>query len=151
MALGATACTKEIHDAFVVDDKSKTFFHGHSFTANPISCAAALASLDLFEKENTLVKVKRIEEKHHELVQMLSTISNAENVRQRGTIIAFEVKAPTSGYLSDVREQITDAAFKKKVYLRPLGNTVYLMPPYCITNEELVMLYDVVVGVVKGF
>jgi adenosylmethionine---8-amino-7-oxononanoate aminotransferase len=149
MALGATACTSEIHEAFVVDDKSKTFFHGHSFTANPIACTAALASLELFELENTLDRIKRIEEKHAGFLKSLADCSKVENLRQRGTIIAFEVKAQKPGYLSEVREIITEEGLKRGVYLRPLGNTVYVMPPYCITSEELDIVYDCIRGIVR--
>ncbi|HUQ66231.1 MAG TPA: adenosylmethionine--8-amino-7-oxononanoate transaminase [Flavitalea sp.] len=143
MALGVTACTKNIHDAFVADEKSKTFFHGHSFTANPLACAAALASLDLFETENTLEHVQHIGNMHRHFAERLTGLKQVENIRIRGTIIAFEVKDKVEGYSSGVREKITEKALKQGVYLRPLGNTVYIMPPYCISEEELEKVYCV--------
>src|SRR5205085_527134 len=79
MALGVTACTDKIHEAFVVDDKAKTFFHGHSFTGNPLACAAALASLDLFETENTLKHVERIGNMHRGFARRLIEFKNVEN------------------------------------------------------------------------
>ena len=145
MALGATACTESIHDAFVVDDKMKTFFHGHSFTANPLACTAALASLEIFEKENTLSRIESIHQQHLSFAERVREISNVENVRVCGTVIAFEVKDSVRGYTSDVRERITLKALENGVYLRPLGNTVYVMPPYCISKEELEKVYDTVV------
>ena len=146
MALGVTACTAEIHEAFVVDDRMKTFFHGHSFTANPIACTAALASLELFDKENTLQKVERINACHVKFADRLRQVKQVEDVRICGTVIAFEVQDPVEGYTSSVREKITSKALESGVYLRPLGNTVYVMPPYCISEAELEKVYDVVLS-----
>lgn len=143
MALGVTACTEKIHNAFVVDDKAKTFFHGHSFTANPIACTASLASLELFEKENTMQRVERIGGMHKKFSERLTGLKQIENVRVCGTIIALEVKEEVGGYTSEVKEKITEKALQQGVYLRPLGNTVYVMPPYCITDEELEKVYSV--------
>jgi len=143
MALGVTACTEKIHNAFVVDDKAKTFFHGHSFTANPLACTASLASLELFEKENTMQGVERIGGMHKKFSERLTGLKQIENVRVCGTIIAFEVKDEVGGYTSEVKEKITEKALQQGVYLRPLGNTVYVMPPYCITDEELEKVYSV--------
>jgi adenosylmethionine-8-amino-7-oxononanoate aminotransferase len=148
MALGATVCNKKIHDAFVVDDKSKTFFHGHSFTANPLACTAALASLELFEKEGTMNRVEMITNKHKTFAANITKLSNVENTRQCGTIVAFEITDEVSGYASNVRETITKRALDKNIYLRPLGNTVYLMPPYCVNEDELEMIYTVLLGIV---
>jgi adenosylmethionine---8-amino-7-oxononanoate aminotransferase len=148
MALGVTACTAEIHEGFVVDDKTKTFFHGHSFTANPISCTAALASLEIFEKENTLKNVDRINRMHLSFSERLREISGVENVRVCGTVIAFELKDSVDGYTSSVRDRITSKALELGVYLRPLGNTVYVMPPYCISDVELEKIYQVLLNVI---
>lgn len=154
MALGVTACTEKIYDAFVDDDKLKTFFHGHSFTANPIACVAALASLDLLEKKKTNSAIRRIAEQHRNFRKKLITNSeqwHITNVRQTGTILAFEVKDASAGYTSNVREVFTTKALEYGVYLRPLGNTVYIMPPYCITKGELEKVYKAVVRVLKKF
>ena len=148
MALGVTACTAGIHEAFVVDDKMKTFFHGHSFTANPLACTAALASLDLFDRENTLQHVERITEKHKQFAETLHGLMHIENIRLCGTIIAFEVKDAVEGYASTLREKITEKALKQGVYLRPLGNTVYLMPPYCTSNVELDKIYETLTDII---
>jgi adenosylmethionine---8-amino-7-oxononanoate aminotransferase len=148
MALGVTACTAEIHNAFVVDDKTKTFFHGHSFTANPISCTAALASLELFEIEDTLSKIEKIHQRHLAFGERLKRFTNVENVRVCGTIIAFEMKDSVNGYVSEVRDIVTAKALENGVYLRPLGNTVYVMPPYCILEEELEKVYETIIGMI---
>lgn len=150
MALGVTACTEYIHQAYVNDDKAKTFFHGHSFTANPIACTAALASLDLFEKEHTLSRIMEIENWHRAFADRLAQLQNVRNVRLCGTVVACEVFSDVEGYTSNVRDTITAEALKNDVYLRPLGNTVYLMPPYCITRNEMHFVYDVVEKIIKG-
>jgi adenosylmethionine-8-amino-7-oxononanoate aminotransferase len=140
MALGVTASSEKIYEAFLSDDRKKTFFHGHSFTANPIACAAANASLDLLEKDIFLQQIAGIDDHHRVLISQLRESSNAariKNIRQLGTIVAFEILGETDGYLNKISAEITERALKNGIYLRPLGNTVYLMPPYCITQAEL--------------
>ena len=146
MALGVTACTEKIYTAFVHDDATKTFFHGHSFTANPIACAAANASLDLFEKNKTLKSVEYITEKNIAFAQQIRQLNDIKNVRVLGTILAFEIEQGEDVYLNSISSIITQKSLDKGVYLRPLGNTVYIMPPYCITDEELDKLYDVILS-----
>ncbi|MEP6684537.1 MAG: adenosylmethionine--8-amino-7-oxononanoate transaminase, partial [Parafilimonas sp.] len=148
MALGATACTENIYQAFVNDNAQKTFFHGHSFTANPIACAAANASLDLFEQNNTLANGSRIIKKNIAFAQQLRQLNGIKNVRSLGTILAFEIDKGEDVYLNIISTTITKTALEKGVYLRPLGNTVYIMPPYCITDEELDKIYTVLLEVI---
>ncbi len=143
MALGVTACTEKVYAAFVNDDAHKTFFHGHSFTANPLACAAANASLDLFEKDNVIKNVNHITERNIAFAQQLRQLNGIKNVRTLGTILAFEIVQGEDVYLNTVSQTITKKALEKGVYIRPLGNTVYIMPPYCITNEELNKVYSV--------
>ena len=143
MALGVTACTKKIYDAYVNDDKLKTFFHGHSFTANPLACAAALASLDLWFSNNCVEKIQWISGKNQAFAASLNNNTNIKNVRILGTILAFEIKQGKDEYLNDVSATITKRCLQKGIYLRPLGNTVYIMPPYCILEEELEAIYSV--------
>ena len=126
-------------------DRSKTFFHGHSFTANPIACSAALASLDLIEKEDCKKNVENIIKRNSEFISSF-TIHHSpltiKNLRQLGTIIAFEIVSESDSYLNNISVTITQQALQKGIYLRPLGNTVYIMPPYCITEEELNKVYE---------
>jgi adenosylmethionine-8-amino-7-oxononanoate aminotransferase len=143
MALGVTACTDKIYQAFVNDDSRKTFFHGHSFTANPLACAAANASLDLFEKNNLFENIQHIEQKNIAFAQQLRQLNGIKNIRVLGTILAFEIEQGEDVYLNSVSLTITQKALERNVYLRPLGNTVYIMPPYCITDEELDKVYAV--------
>jgi adenosylmethionine-8-amino-7-oxononanoate aminotransferase len=143
MALGVTACNNKIYDAYVNDDKYKTFFHGHSFTANPIACTAALASLDLVEKENCLEKIVSITKSNQHFAEKLQGHPHIKDVRVLGTILAFEIMQGKDEYLNNISTIITKNAMEKGVYIRPLGNTVYIMPPYCITEEELRKIYEV--------
>jgi adenosylmethionine-8-amino-7-oxononanoate aminotransferase len=149
MALGVTACTDNIHDAFIHDDKLKSLFHGHSFTANPIACSAALASLELLSSDKCLFDIQRIVKQQSAFGQKLSGLQNIKNIRQLGTIMAFDVKDATENYTSDIRDRFTARALKNGVYLRPLGNTVYIMPPYCITYEELKKVHAVITDILK--
>ncbi len=148
MALGATACSQKIYNAFVNNDAQKTFFHGHSFTANPLACAAANASLNLFEKENVLEKVKLISEQNIAFAQQLKQLNGIKNIRVLGTILAFEIMNGNDEYLNDISTTITKKSLAKGVYIRPLGNTIYIMPPYCITEAELQKIYSVLLELI---
>ncbi len=150
LPLGATACTAEIYTAYLSDDKLKTFFHGHSFTANPLSCTAALASLELLLKEDKNLAIKNISSNHLAFAEHLKTyLPKIKNIRCRGTIIAFEINEGRDEYLNDISRKVTDYCMQRGVYLRPLGNTVYLMPPYCITKDELQTVYGVIEGLLQ--
>ncbi|MEO6134836.1 MAG: adenosylmethionine--8-amino-7-oxononanoate transaminase, partial [Ginsengibacter sp.] len=138
MALGVTACTQKIYDAFVSDDKMKTLFHGHSFTANSLACTAALASCELLVDTKCQKKIKEIIDAHKEFAKGLKNYVQQEiikNLRQTGTIIAFEMNnKQKDNYLNNVSNSFTAFCMKHGVYLRSMGNTIYIMPPYCITK-----------------
>lgn len=142
MALGVTACTDRIYQAYVDDDAMKTFFHGHSFTANPLACTAALASLDLLEKESCLLQIEKISAANISFADQLRTTElPIKDVRSLGTILAFEIDQGKKEYLNQVSTVITKKALAAGMYIRPLGNTVYIMPPYCMLDEELEKVY----------
>jgi adenosylmethionine-8-amino-7-oxononanoate aminotransferase len=145
LPLGVTACKKFIYNAFLSEDKQKTFFHGHSYTANPISCTAALASLDLLEKQETRSKMQEIAASHKNFAERVKGNKKLKGVRVCGTIIAFELNS-TEGthYLNSAAETISDYFLKEKIIIRPLGNIFYLIPPYCITMEELQKVHDAI-------
>jgi adenosylmethionine-8-amino-7-oxononanoate aminotransferase len=151
MALGVTACTSKIYDAFVSDDKTKTFFHGHSFTANPLACTAALASLDLLQKEKCRQRIVRIVFEQKQFAGRLKVFEEKnviKNLRHLGTVIAFEVNTNESdGYLHNITNDFTQFCLRRGVYLRSLGNTIYVMPPYCITKKELKKVF----GTIEAF
>lgn len=139
MALGVTACNNKIYEAFNSSNKLKTFFHGHSFTANPLACRAALASLHLLTHPTTILALETIVNEVKLFYKELSSLASPKikNLRCLGTIIAFEYEAAQHNYLNNTALVITQLALQQGVYLRPLGNTVYIMPPYCITKDEL--------------
>lgn len=143
MAFGATTCTSKIFDAFWSDDKLKTLFHGHSCTGNPLACSVALASLDLMEKHETWENIRRIENAHSVFAKKLLGYNMVKNLRQRGVILAFDIEtSQNTSYFNSLRDLIWRFFIERKLLLRPLGNTVYVLPPYCITDEELAKVYN---------
>lgn len=143
MPLGVTSCAEFIYEAFISDDKMKTFFHGHSYTANATACSAALASLDLFDLPAAFENVHRIEKKHDVFLQKIKNHKALIDARQLGTIIAFEVKTEEhTNYLNSLSERISAFFISKGIILRPLGNIVYVLPPYCIKDEDLDYIYE---------
>lgn len=155
MALGATACTAEIYAAYLNDDKLKTFFHGHSFTANPLACTAALASLDLLEDPACQATIDTICRRNQQFIVDLNTVHTGlghhlKNLRCLGTILAFEIDRGPDEYLNDIGGELTRQALQRGVYLRPLGNTVYIMPPYCFTEAQLDRVYDTLIAILEG-
>ncbi|MEX0906381.1 MAG: adenosylmethionine--8-amino-7-oxononanoate transaminase [Balneolaceae bacterium] len=140
LPLSVTVCADEVYQAFYSDDPVKTLWHGHSYTANPLGCAAAVASLKLLEK--TSERFQSMEQKHRICLKPFSEMKSVEKIRVKGTIAAFDIKnEEKSGYLNSVAKIIKEKCIDKNLLLRPLGNTLYLMPPYCITDDELSWVY----------
>lgn len=148
LPLGATAATETIFDAFLDADRSKTFFHGHSYTANPIACAAALASLSLFDEDSEDDRI-RIEVTHARHLETLRGARGVKAVRQLGTVAAIEL-ASKPGYLSEIGRELSAFAIGEGVLLRPLGNVAYCLPPYCTTDDELDRVYGVIERFLDG-
>jgi adenosylmethionine-8-amino-7-oxononanoate aminotransferase len=149
MALGVTAATEDIFEAFLSDDRRKTLFHGHSFTANPLACVAALASLDLLEKEECMTKIKTISNLHEGFSKTVASHPLTGNVRTLGTVLAFEILSGKDHYMNSISQALTEQALRSGIYLRPLGNTVYVLPPYCITEKEMDQVYTFLVQFLK--
>ena len=141
MPLGITATTQHLFDAFYDDDKTKMLYHGHSFTANPTICAAALASLDLLLNEGCEADRYRIASAHAAFAETIDNHSLIADIRQTGTIIAIELKTDVPSYHNSLRDVMYRFFLDRKIIMRPLGNIIYLIPPYCITNEELGYIY----------
>ncbi|MGB4399300.1 MAG: adenosylmethionine--8-amino-7-oxononanoate transaminase [Daejeonella sp.] len=152
MALGLTTCTSKIYDAFLSDDKMKTLFHGHSFTANPVTCSAALASLDLLLEPKTLSDIGRIEEQHGQFLKHISNHPNVKTARHTGTILAIEWETGNdTSYFNSLRNDLYNFFLENGIVLRPLGNIIYIMPPYCITNEQLQYIYTQIEKALEQF
>ncbi len=136
LPLAATVCTKEIYDAYYSIDKSKMFFHSSSYSANPVSLAAASANLDLWKDKKPLNEVKRINEYYKK------QLPNFNNARILGDIFAFEADNSQNNYVSNIGTKLYSYFLENGVLLRPLGNTVYVMPPYCIKEESLDKIFS---------
>jgi adenosylmethionine-8-amino-7-oxononanoate aminotransferase len=140
----ATLSTDRVHEAFRAPDRTRTFLHGHSFTANPIGCAAAIASLEIFENEPVFERIRAIEAVHESRLPLLAAQELVGDLRMIGTVAAIELETEDAGYLSAIRPKLYDYFIDHGVLLRPLGNIIYILPPYVIGPEELHRVYDVV-------
>ncbi|ALJ01018.1 adenosylmethionine--8-amino-7-oxononanoate transaminase [Rufibacter tibetensis] len=144
MALGVTTCSHQIYASFLSEDKTKALFHGHSYTANPIACAAALASLDLVEAAEFQENLTCISSSHSAFVKSLVGKPGIKEIRQTGTILAVEFEVDQTSYFHTLRDDLYNLALDNGVLLRPLGNIVYVLPPYCITSAQLNQVYGVI-------
>ena len=136
LPLGVTATTSALYDAFLSEDRSKTFFHGHSFTANPLACAVALASLDLFRDTPVLENVARLERQLQAGLEPLRNCEHVTDVRVIGGVGAVELRADRPGYFAQIGPKLAATFLDRNLLLRPLGNVVYFMPPFTITESE---------------
>lgn len=151
LPLGLTVATEAIYEAFLHPEKTKALLHGHSFTGNALACAAANASLDLFEQPETWEAIEWLEEQHLGFAVVLKSLApKVKNIAVCGTIIRFELETGEGNdYFSDIRDKAYRYFLDHGCLIRPLGNVVYLNPPYCISGEELKQCYAVIAGFVK--
>ena len=147
LPLGVTATTGDVYEAFLSDDRAKTFFHGHSYTANPLACAVAIASLDLFREEPILERVSRLEQR---LRAGFEPLRARGDVRVIGGVAAVELISDKPGYLDGIGARLAAAFLERGLLLRPLGNVVYLMPPFCITESETAWALEQIVAVLDS-
>lgn len=150
MPLSVTLCTDNIYHTFYDSDKTKAFWHGHSYTGNPLACAVANASLDLLLQPESQENITRITRQHADFLDVLSGIPEVVNPRQTGTIIAWDISVPDAGYFSSIRDTLYDKAIDQGVLLRPLGNSLYILPPYCITDAQLEKVHETAIAVSTG-
>ncbi len=140
LPMGVTMATEEIFNNFKGDNPKHTFWHGHSFTANPIGCAAANASLDLLEQKPILFE--KFETRHIPFLERLKKHPKVSKPRVTGTIAAFNLKVSgPKGYLNNAGKQLKNKVLNKGVFIRPLGDVVYLLPPLCINDDQLEKCY----------
>ncbi len=149
LPLAATLCTREIFDTHYSTDRSRTFFHSSSFTANPIACAAARANLKIWRDEPVLERIAALARLQEERLTRLG--GAFENVRRLGTITAMELKVSDPGYLAEVAPSLMRFFQDRFILLRPLGNTIYVMPPYCVTAPELDLVYNAILEAAQNF
>jgi len=145
MPLGVTTCNAKVFNAFLSDDKLKTLYHGHSFTANPVACAASLASLDILLHPDTLANIQRITAKHETFALQLKGHSKLKEVRQAGTILAMEWETGgDTSYFNGLRNRLYLYFLERGIILRPLGNIIYILPPYVISDADLDYIYHTI-------
>ena len=141
LPLAVTLCRAEIFDAHFSHDRSRTFFHSSSYTANPIACAAAKANLDLWGDPAVGERVATVAAMQEKALTPFRADGRFKNVRRTGTITALELDARDSGYLAGIGPRLLDFFGRQNLLLRPLGNTIYVMPPYCVTQGDLDEIY----------
>jgi len=144
LPLAATLATSEIFNAHYSTDRRRTFFHSSSYTANPVACAAAVANCEVWESEPVEERVKALCDAQEAHIAAFRDDVDFTNVRRMGTITALDLVVNDAGYLAEVGLKLYAFFLARNVLLRPLGNTVYVMPPYCTTPEELNLIYDVI-------
>ncbi len=142
--LAVTLASQPIYQAHYSKDRSQQFFHSSSYTANPIGCAAALANLDVWRDEPVLERIDTLARRQAEGLAGLAEVPGLLNPRQCGTMIAVDLATGDAGYLADVAPKLKAFFLERGLLLRPLGNTIYVMPPYCISGEDLGLVYDAI-------
>lgn len=143
LPMGVTTCSQQLQDAYRDTDIMKTFFHGHSYTANPIACAAAKASLEILLSEDCQERIARIANQQEIFAERMKDHPRIENARALGTIMALDIlTAEGTSYFNSKRNFLYEYFMKEQILLRPLGNTLYVLPPYVVSEAELDRVYD---------
>ncbi|MCA6079068.1 adenosylmethionine--8-amino-7-oxononanoate transaminase [Fulvivirga sedimenti] len=145
LPLGATACTAEIMRPYLTADLRQAFLHGHSYTANPMACAAANASLELLLTDDCLENIKRIAQSHSDFVRKHAGNDRLKDIRSMGTILALEFYTDQdSSYVSEMRNSLYPFFLERNILLRPLGNLIYVLPPYVTSDKDLEAVYTAI-------
>lgn len=143
--MAITTFTQDIFDAFYDEDINKALFHGHTFTANPTGCAAAIASISLLQTQEMQDNIARVNKSHLDFQKHIKSHSKVVTTRVLGVIFALEIKTESSeSYYGTLRNKLYDFFIENGVVIRPVGNIVYVLPPYIITDEQLQKVYEVV-------
>lgn len=149
--LAVTAASDAIYQAHFSQDRAKMFFHSSSFTANPIACAAANANLAIWRDEPVQQRIDGIIASHRAFSGRMKRKANISGLRQCGTILALEIDDGAGDYMSDLGPKLLGFFRDRNILLRPLGNTIYIMPPYCISREELASIHAVIEEAIHHF
>jgi len=144
LPLAATLCRDEVYQAFYSNDRAHTFYHSSSFTGNPMACAAALANLKIWETDSVRERVSILADAQRRQLKRFEGDSRVEQVRQTGTITAMNVRTTSRGYLSNIAPALHESFLASRIVLRPLGNVIYVMPPYCVDEEDLDRIYSAI-------
>lgn len=149
LPLAVTMVQEDIFRAFLAEEKSQMFFHGHSFTGNPISCAAAIANIRIFAKQGYQKNIETLERVQREQLKSIESAIPIVDPRACGAVAAFNLNLGETGYLAPMSTRLTALALKRGVFIRPLGSTVYLMPPFSAQPEDLENAWDTVSSVIR--
>jgi len=141
LPMGITSVSQRLVEEFDNDKLDKTFWHGHSYTANPLACAAANASFALLTSSECQTQIKRISDSHSEFVKRMSGHERLDKIASLGTILSMTIKTEDAGYTSSIRDEMYDYFLERNILLRPLGNVLYMLPPYVISEVELDRVY----------
>lgn len=141
LPLAVTLCGPAFFAAHFSEDRRKTFFHSSSYTANPIACAAALANIKIWQEEPVMDRIQNIIQWQKHGLARIKALDRFDNVRQIGTIVAFDIRGTTQGYLSDIAPKLYGVFEDRGLLLRPLGQTLYIMPPYCLDAQDFDKIY----------
>lgn len=150
LPMGLTSCTQKVYEAFYSEDISKGLFHGHTYTANPLACTAALAALELLKSDEIQQKINQITLFNKEFAAKLLKYPKVKDMRTMGVILGFELDVETERYGS-LRNRLFNFFMDQGVYLRPLGNTIYIVPPYIISKEQLQKIYSAIENCISEF
>ena len=143
--MALTTFTQELFDGFLATDVNKALFHGHTFTANPTGCAAALASIELLQSDAMQTNIQRINKSHLDFEQKIKSHPKIKTTRVLGVIFALEIKTDSQeSYYGDLRNKLYDFFIKNGIILRPVGNIIYVLPPYIITENQLQKVYQTI-------
>jgi adenosylmethionine-8-amino-7-oxononanoate aminotransferase len=150
LPLGLTVASKEIFDAFLHDEKQKAFLHGHSFTGNPLACAAACVSIELLEKKETWKAIERISKNNEAFLLKSYKHPKIKEMRCLGTILAIELTvSEESSYFNSIRDEAYHFFLENGLWIRPLGNVIFVNPPYCLTQAEQNRIFAVLKSFLK--
>lgn len=143
LPMGATSCTQQVYDAFYSSDISKGLFHGHTYTANPLACMAALAGIELLQSEQIQKDIRRVIKSHQEFGLKIKEHPKVAAIRQCGIIFALDLNIKMERYGS-LRDRLFNFFMEQGVFLRPLGNTIYILAPYIVTDSQLKQVYNTI-------
>ncbi|WP_461302337.1 adenosylmethionine--8-amino-7-oxononanoate transaminase [Aureisphaera sp.] len=147
--MSITSCSQKVFDAFLDEEIAKGFFHAHTYSAHPLGCAAAIAGIDLLTSETFQKDILRITQSHKEFIEEVKTHTKVKNARSLGVILAIDLALEMDRYGS-LRNEMYQYFMNQGIFLRPLGNTVYVLPPYVISNSELEKIYDAILGMLEA-
>ncbi|MFD1744673.1 adenosylmethionine--8-amino-7-oxononanoate transaminase [Rhizobium helianthi] len=151
LPLAVTLASPDIFASHYSEDRRRTFFHSSSYTANPIACAAAVANLQIWRDEPVMSRLDWISGEHDRRLVQLSKLTTVAETRQAGTIAAIELRVSEGGYLAEIGPKLRRFFRERGLLIRPLGNVIYLMPPYCVTERDLDLAYGAMEEAIRLF